>query len=128
MFGDEIEGVRIIIESQAGRHSNEDIKMSSAPNFRASGGHISDVVVSEFRQHYVRNYTFPSHSLATSGYPGGYHVVPDRYYKVSTFFRVLWYYGGYCGSTRGYYGVDGYYGYCGTMEGTTVVPTGTTVL
>ena len=27
-----------------------------------------------------------------------------------------------------YYGVDGYYGYCGTMEGTTVVPTGTTVL
>jgi len=25
-------------------------------------------------------------------------------------------------------GVDGYYGYCGTMEGTTVVPVGTTVL
>jgi hypothetical protein len=52
------------------------------------------------------------HQYVNSGYPGG----------------VLWYYGGYCGSTRGYYGVDGYYGYCGTMEGTTVVPVGTTVL
>ncbi len=51
-----------------------------------------------------------------------------REYTVPTFFRVLWYYGGYCGSTRGYYGVDGYYGYCGTREDTTVVPVGTTVL
>ncbi len=43
MFGDEIEGVRIIMESQSGGHHN-DMKMSSAPSFRASGGHIFDVV------------------------------------------------------------------------------------
>ena len=45
MFEDEIGGVRIIIESQSVRHPNEDMKMSSAPNFRAPRGHIVDVVV-----------------------------------------------------------------------------------
>ena len=44
MFEDEIGGVRIIIESQLGGHPNEDMKMSSAPSFRAPGGHIFDVV------------------------------------------------------------------------------------
>ncbi len=44
IFEDEIGGVRIIIESQLGRRSNEDVKISSAPCFGAPGGHISDVV------------------------------------------------------------------------------------
>ncbi len=44
MFGDEIEVVRIIMESQSGRHPNVDMKMNYSPSFRASGGHIFDVV------------------------------------------------------------------------------------
>ena len=32
------------MESQLGWHPNKDMKMSYAPNFRASGGHIFDVV------------------------------------------------------------------------------------
>ncbi len=51
MFEDEIEGVRIITESQLGRHPNEDIKMSSAPSFRAPGGHIFDVVAQGLKKH-----------------------------------------------------------------------------
>jgi hypothetical protein len=45
MFEDEIGGVRIIIEDQSRGRPNEDMKMSSAPSFGASGGHnIFDVV------------------------------------------------------------------------------------
>jgi hypothetical protein len=44
MFEDKIGGVQIIMESQSGGHRNEGMKMSSAPNFRAPGGHIFDVV------------------------------------------------------------------------------------
>ncbi len=51
MFEDEIGGVRIIIESQSVRHSNEDMKMTSAPNFRAPGGHIVDVVAQGLKKH-----------------------------------------------------------------------------
>ena len=51
MFEDEIGGVRIIMESQSGRHPNEDMKMSSAPNFRAPGDHIVDVVAQELNKH-----------------------------------------------------------------------------
>ena len=32
------------MESQSGYHPTEDLKMSYAPSFRASGGHIFDVV------------------------------------------------------------------------------------
>ena len=51
MFEDEIGGVRIIMESQSGRHPNEDMKMSSAPNFRAPRGHIVDVVAQGLKKH-----------------------------------------------------------------------------
>ncbi len=51
MFGDEIVGVRIIMESQSGRHPIEDMKMSSAPSFRASGGHIFDEVAQVMKKH-----------------------------------------------------------------------------
>ena len=51
MFEDEIGGVRIIMESQSGRHPNEGMKMSSAPNFRAPGGHIVDVVAQGLKKH-----------------------------------------------------------------------------
>ena len=33
------------MESQLGWHPDEDTKMSYAPNFRAPGGHIFDVIV-----------------------------------------------------------------------------------
>ncbi len=51
MFEDEIGGVRMIIESQSGEHPNEDMKMSSAPNFRAPGCHIVDVVAQGLKKH-----------------------------------------------------------------------------
>ncbi len=51
MFGDEIEGVRIIMEFQSGGHPNDDIKMSFAPSLWASGGHIFDVVAQVLKQH-----------------------------------------------------------------------------
>ncbi len=51
MFEDEIGGVRIIIVSQSGGHPNEDMKISSAPNFRAPGGHIVDVVTQGLKKH-----------------------------------------------------------------------------
>ena len=51
MFEDEIGGVRIISESQSVEHPNEDMKMSSAPNFRAPGGHIVDVVAQGLKKH-----------------------------------------------------------------------------
>jgi hypothetical protein len=51
MFEDEIGGVRIIMESQSVGHPNEDMKMSSAPNFRAPGGHIVDVVAQGLKKH-----------------------------------------------------------------------------
>ena len=51
MFEDEIGGVRIIIESQSGEHPNEDMNMSSAPNFWAPGGHIVDVVAQGLKKH-----------------------------------------------------------------------------
>ena len=51
MFEDEIGGVRIISESQSVVHPNEDMKMSSAPNFRAPGGHIVDVVAQGLKKH-----------------------------------------------------------------------------
>ena len=79
------------------------------------------------------------------GYPGGYVLVPGRYYIVPTFLPVLWvlwivpmgtigYYRGcgvlwvlysthgYYGSTHGYYGsTHGYYGSTqnGVLQGTT---------
>ncbi len=37
MFEDEIEGARIIMESQSGEHLIDDMKMSFAPSFRAPG-------------------------------------------------------------------------------------------
>ena len=51
IFEDEIGGVRIIIESQSGGLPNEDMKMSSAPSFRAPGGHIFDVVAQGLKKH-----------------------------------------------------------------------------
>ena len=51
MFEDKIGGVRIIMEFQSVRHPNEDMKMSSAPNFRAPGGHIVDVVAQGLKKH-----------------------------------------------------------------------------
>ncbi len=53
MFEDEIGGVRIIMESQfqLGGHPNEDMKMSSAPSFRAPGVHIFDVVAQGLKKH-----------------------------------------------------------------------------
>ena len=51
MFEDEIGGVWIISESQSLGHPNEDMKMSSAPNFRAAGGHILDVVAQGLKKH-----------------------------------------------------------------------------
>ncbi len=48
MFEDEIGGVRIITESQLGGHH---MKMSSAPSFRAPGGHIFDVVAQGLKKH-----------------------------------------------------------------------------
>jgi hypothetical protein len=44
MFEDEIGGVRIIMESQSGGHPNQDMKISSAPSYRAQGDNIFDVV------------------------------------------------------------------------------------
>ena len=46
MFEDEIGGVRIIIESQLGVRI-----ISSAPSFRAQGGHIFDVVAQGLKKH-----------------------------------------------------------------------------
>ncbi len=43
--------MRIIIESQSGGRSNDDIKMSSAPSFGAPGGHIFDVVAQGLKKH-----------------------------------------------------------------------------
>ena len=51
MFEDEIKGVRIIIESQWGGRSIEDMKMSSAPSFGAPGGHVFDVVAQGLKTH-----------------------------------------------------------------------------
>ncbi len=39
------------MESQLGRHPNEDMKMSYAPRFRAPGGHIFDVVAEGLKKH-----------------------------------------------------------------------------
>ena len=39
------------MESQLGWHPNEDMKMSYAPSFRASGGHIFDVVAQILKKH-----------------------------------------------------------------------------
>ena len=39
------------MESQRGWHPNEDMKMSYAPSFRASGGHIFDVVAQILKKH-----------------------------------------------------------------------------
>jgi hypothetical protein len=51
MFEDEIGGVRIIMESQSGKHPIDDMKMSSAPSFRAPGGDIFDVVAQGLGEH-----------------------------------------------------------------------------
>ena len=51
MFEDKIGGVRIIMEFQSVWHPDEDMKMSSAPNFRAPGGHIVDVVAQGLKKH-----------------------------------------------------------------------------
>ncbi len=51
MFEDIIGGVRIIMDSQSGEHPNEDMKMSSAPSFRAPGGHSFDVVAQGLKKH-----------------------------------------------------------------------------
>ena len=39
------------MESQLGWHPTEDMKMSYAPCFRASGGHIFDVVAQVLKKH-----------------------------------------------------------------------------
>jgi hypothetical protein len=44
MFEDEIENVRVVIESQEGWDLNEDMKMSSAPSFGAPASLIFVVV------------------------------------------------------------------------------------
>ena len=44
MFEDEIEGVRIIMESQLGWRRNEDMKVSLALSFGAPRSHILGVV------------------------------------------------------------------------------------
>ncbi len=51
IFEDEIGGVRIIIESQSGGLPNEDMKMSSAPSFRAPGGHIEGGTSQVLKKH-----------------------------------------------------------------------------
>ncbi len=50
-----------------------------------------------------------------------------EYYGVDGYYGYygLWYYGGYYGSTDGYYGTIGYFGYYGTTNGYYVVPMGT---
>ncbi len=39
------------MESQLGRHPNDDIKMSCVPSFRAPGGHIFDVVAQVLKKY-----------------------------------------------------------------------------
>ena len=56
MFEDEIGGVRIIMEAQSGGHPIDDMKMSSAPSFRALGGHIFDVVAQGLKNMYLQPY------------------------------------------------------------------------
>jgi hypothetical protein len=51
MLEDEIGSVRIIMESQSGRHPNEYMKMSSASSFGAPGGHIFAVVAQGLKKH-----------------------------------------------------------------------------
>ncbi len=51
MFEDEIVGVRIILEPQSGGHYIDDMKMISAASFRASGGHVLDVVAQGLKKH-----------------------------------------------------------------------------
>ena len=43
--------MRIIIECQSGWQTNEDMKMSYAPSFRAPVGHIFDVVAQGLKIH-----------------------------------------------------------------------------
>ena len=40
-----------MIECQSGWQTNEDMKMSYAPSFRAPGGHIFDVVAQGLKKH-----------------------------------------------------------------------------
>ena len=66
MFEDEIGGVRIIIESQSGGHPNEDMKMSSAPKFRAPGGSYCRCISSRTEKALIYSHACTACSIGTA--------------------------------------------------------------